>query len=204
MFHLAFRPVVDCISCSVLPFPLHVISFSLKSKSGGFLLCDEVEVCSLSKDSVMPHNLKDDQDDRLCHGVNVVFLTTPTRSVDPFPLKKKRWERGCDSGGAPSGVLPFPSSKNQTKEKNIKKKKRERGRTRRTIYMAFALTALDCFSSDTTGCYSLTHVHYILSHTSHFPALGKPKKKTGTKWEWRIYTSGAACPHSRTCTRNLG
>ena len=35
--------------------------------------------------------------------------------------------------------------------------------------MAFALTALDCFSFDTTGCYSLTHVNYIPSHTSHFP-----------------------------------
>ena len=32
-FHLAFRPVVDCISCSVSPFPLHVTSFSLEQCS---------------------------------------------------------------------------------------------------------------------------------------------------------------------------
>ena len=43
----------------------------------------------------MPHNLEEDpgrgsEDDRLCDGVNVVFLTTHTRSVDPSPLKKKR------------------------------------------------------------------------------------------------------------------
>ena len=187
----------------------------------------------------MSHNLEDDpgrgsEDDRLCDGVNVVFLTTPTRSVDPFPLKKKkRWGRGCDSGGASSGVPPFPPSKNKKKEKKKEEREgrtrrtnlygfrldctrllqfwyhwllfahacelhpvstshfpeRERGRTRRTICMAFALIALDCFSSDTTGCCSLTHVNYILSHTSHFPALGKPKKKE----EMRIYTSGAAC-----------
>ena len=147
------------------------------------------------------------------------------------------------------GVPPFPSSKNKKnkKRKKGKKKKRERGRTGRTICMAFAFIALDCFSSDTTGCYSLTQVNYIPSHTSHFPerergrtrrticmafalialdsfnsdttgccslthvnyilshtfhflALGKPKKKEAM----RIYTSGAACPHSRTCTRNLG
>ena len=59
MFHLAFRPVVDSISCSVSPFPLHVTFFffgamltlrkSAPEKSGGFLLCDEVEVCPSAK-----------------------------------------------------------------------------------------------------------------------------------------------------------
>ena len=77
--------------------------------------------------------------------------------LDPAPptLRWGRFWRAVILGG-PSGI-PFPPPKKKEqkrkKKKTPPKKKRERGRTRRTLCMAFARMALDCYSSDTSGCF---------------------------------------------------
>ena len=130
MFHLAFRPVVDSISCSVSPFPLHVTFFFFGCSHYGkvhrrnlaascFAMKSKCALQQRQCDASQSRgwSWKGQRRRPTLRWVNVVFLTTPTRSVDPFPLKKKRWGRGCDSGGAPSGVPPFPPSKNTKKKK---------------------------------------------------------------------------------------
>ena len=118
-----------------------------------------------------------------------VILEGLLRGSVPFPPQKKKRERGRGLDAPFVWLLPWLHSTPSvlavirshmwitSRLIRLWEREGEDGRTRRTICMAFALIALDSFSSDTTGCCSLTHVNYILSHTSHFPGETKTKKR---------------------------
>ena len=67
------------------------------------------------------------QDDRLCDGVNVLFLTTPTCSADLFPFQNKKKVEGeaVILEKLLRGSFSLPPLKTK-KEKKRKKKKEER------------------------------------------------------------------------------
>ena len=132
-----------------------------------------------SKDSVMPHNLEDDPG------------SCSTDSAMGTILE------GCDSGGAPSGVPPFPPPPPPKKKKKGKKrtkkktppKKKERGGGLDAPFVwlspgwhstAIVLIPLGVFAH---AC-ELHPVSYV-----SFPCTREKMNKR----EMRIYTSGAAC-----------
>ena len=104
-------------------------------ESGGFLLCDEVEVCPSAKTVwclTISRMILDPAQPTLRWGRCRVFDHSYSLGRS-FPSKKKEVGGGCDSGGAPSGVPPFPppqKEKGKKKDPPPKKKrtkKKERG-----------------------------------------------------------------------------